>query len=80
MLHYTRIMRDKIKILFAIIALLFFIEMAAQAQSHNLPQPQMNEVSNDPLPPPPGLPIDFGISALIAAGLGLGIHHIRNRK
>lgn len=31
-------------------------------------------------PPPPGLPIDFGISALIAAGLGLGIHHLRNKK
>ena len=78
--HYARIMKDKIKILFTIIVLLFFIEIAAQAQSHNLPEPQMREDGPNVPPPPPGLPIDFGISALIAAGLGLGIHHIRNRK
>ena len=43
------------------------------------PPPPDNVVMGTP-PPPPGLPIDFGISALIAAGLGLGIHHIRNKK
>ncbi|SKB52022.1 hypothetical protein SAMN05660776_1591 [Salegentibacter holothuriorum] len=61
-------------------ALLLSVDIAAQAQSHKLPQPQMNEVSSTDLPPPPGLPIDFGISALIAAGLGLGIRHISKRK
>lgn len=33
------------------------------------------------VPPPPGLelPIDFGISALIAAGLGLGAYRLRKK-
>lgn len=33
------------------------------------------------VPPPPGLelPIDFGISALIAAGLGLGAYSLRKK-
>ena len=44
----------------------------------NPPPPDVTVMSDNP--PPPGLPIDFGISALIAAGLALGIHHIKNRK
>ena len=75
--HYARIMRVKINFLFIIIMLLLSTGISAQVQSHNLPEPQMRE--EGPVVPP-GLPIDFGISALIAAGLGLGIHHIRNRK
>lgn len=70
------------------------IEISAQ-MTHNMPQPVMSTDCDDSddcdpeesnnccgfgIPPPPGLPIDFGISVLIAAGLGLGIHHIRNRK
>ncbi|MBI6120920.1 PID-CTERM protein-sorting domain-containing protein [Salegentibacter maritimus] len=73
-------MRSRIKILCAIIALLLSLDIAGQAQSHKLPPPQMEGVSGDSVPPPPGLPIDFGISALLAAGLGLGIHHLRKRK
>ncbi|PRX48112.1 hypothetical protein SAMN05878281_2471 [Salegentibacter salegens] len=49
-------------------------------QTHNLPEPQMQDDGSGPIVVPPGLPIDFGISALIAAGLALGIHHIKNRK
>lgn len=45
----------------------------------NPPPPDVTVMSDGP-PPPVGLPIDFGISALIAAGLALGIHHIKNRK
>lgn len=41
---------------------------------NDLPEPRAEG------PPPPGLPIDFGISALIAAGLGLGIYHFRSKK
>ncbi|MBZ9731154.1 hypothetical protein LB467_15780 [Salegentibacter sp. JZCK2] len=74
--HYARIMRVDVKILCIIVVMLLSADMAAQ--SHNLPEPQMD--SKQMVPPPPGLPIDFGISALIAAGLGLGIHHLRNRK
>ncbi|WP_262897378.1 hypothetical protein [Salegentibacter sp. BDJ18] len=44
-----------------------------------MPEPQMLDDGGGPVVPP-GLPIDFGISALIAAGLALGIHHIKNRK
>ena len=73
-------MRSRIKILCAIIALLLSLDIAGQAQSHKLPPPQMEGVTPQDVPPPPGLPIDFGISALIAAGLGLGIHHLRKRK
>ncbi|MDT0648346.1 hypothetical protein RM545_16770 [Zunongwangia sp. F260] len=32
------------------------------------------------VPPPPGLPIDFGISALIASGLLLGGYHLRKKR
>ncbi|MFD1094575.1 PID-CTERM protein-sorting domain-containing protein [Salegentibacter chungangensis] len=53
-------------------------ELYSQAQSHNLPQPQ--SASGPGVPPPPGLPIDFGISALIASGVALGVYHIRRRK
>ncbi|WP_157822060.1 PID-CTERM protein-sorting domain-containing protein [Salegentibacter salinarum] len=45
-----------------------------------MPEPLMQDDGGGPIAPPPGLPIDFGISALIAAGLALGIHHIKNRK
>ncbi len=39
------------------------------------------ESMSDGLPPPPvGLPIDFGISALIAAGIGLGVFHLKNKN
>ena len=72
-------MRSRIKILCAIIALLLSLDIAGQAQSHKLPPPQMSD-NKQGIPPPVGLPIDFGISALIAAGLGLGIHHLRKRK
>lgn len=32
------------------------------------------------VPPPPGLPIDFGISALIASGIALGVFYLRKKK
>jgi len=71
-------MRVDVRILCVIGFMLLSLDMTAQ--THNLPEPQMSETKQAVPPPPPGLPIDFGISALIAAGLGLGIHHIRNRK
>ena len=52
--------------------------MNLSAQKHNMPEPQMS--TKQAVPPPPGLPIDFGISALIAAGLGLGVFHLKNKK
>ncbi|TDN87405.1 hypothetical protein DET49_11295 [Salegentibacter sp. 24] len=55
------------------------LDVSAQTPSHNLPEPQMRE-GGPSIPPPVGLPIDFGISALIAAGMVLGIQHIKNRK
>mgnify|MGYP003146280509 CR=1 FL=1 len=70
-------MRVDVRILCVIGFMLLSLDMTAQ--THNLPEPQMSE-NKQGIPPPKGLPIDFGISALIAAGLGLGIHHIRNRK
>jgi hypothetical protein len=70
-------MRVDVRILCFIMIMLLSADLAGQ--THNLPEPQMSE-SKQAIPPPPGLPIDFGISALIAAGLALGIHHIKNRK
>lgn len=40
-----------------------------------MPEPRMQAV-----PPPPGLPVDGGISALFAAGLGLGIYFFSKKN
>ena len=90
--HYARIMREKYFIILLFFLLSGAVEISAQ-MTHNMPQPVMETGCDDSddcdprvsdnccgITPPPGLPIDFGISALIAAGLGLGIHHIRNKK
>jgi hypothetical protein len=72
-------MRVEVKYIYLLIILMLtFLDVSAQTPSHNLPEPQME--SKQSVPPPPGLPIDFGISALIAAGMVLGIQHIKNRK
>ncbi len=64
-----------------LLTLLFCVATESYGQSHNLPQPQMDSHDSGPgIPPPVGLPIDFGISALIAAGLGLGVFHLKNKK
>ena len=79
MVHYARIMRVDVRKIFLIVAIVIAPAVFFAQEKVNPPPP--NIVMSDPGPsPPPGLPIDFGISALIAAGLGLGIHHIRNRK
>ncbi|SFF85479.1 hypothetical protein SAMN04488033_11190 [Salegentibacter agarivorans] len=74
--HYARIMRVDVRNNYSkyilVLILLFFSQVVL---GQNPPEP-----SPTAIPPPPGLPIDFGISALIAAGLALGIHHIKNRK
>ena len=71
--HYARIMNVKRNyLIYIIVVTVLFSSQVAMGQDPPEPGPAP--------PPPPGLPIDFGISALIAAGLGLGIHHIRNRK
>ena len=79
MVHYARIMEVKVIKFFLIITIWLGPGNAFTQDREVHPPPPDNVVMGTP-PPPPGLPIDFGISALIAAGLGLGIHHIRNRK
>jgi len=78
--HYARIMRVDVRKIFLIIMILLAPAILL-GQDKVYPPPPDNVVMDGGGPSPPvGLPIDFGISALIAAGLGLGIHHIRNRK
>jgi len=77
--HYARIMEVKV-IKFFLIITIWLGPGNVFTQDRVHPPPPDNVVMSDGPAPPPGLPIDFGISALIAAGLGLGIHHIRNRK
>jgi hypothetical protein len=82
-------MREKYLIIVIFFLMFGSAEISAQ-MTHSMPEPVMNTDCDDSddcetnccgtLTPPPGLPIDFGISALIAAGLALGIHHIKNRK
>lgn len=76
--HYARIMKEKMKRLFLIILILLIPAITFAQDKVHPPSPDVTVMSDNP--PPPGLPIDFGISALIAAGLALGIHHIKNRK
>jgi hypothetical protein len=69
-------MRGKITYLVILSVISMLLSGDALGQMiHNMPEPQMSTP-----PPPPGLPIDFGISALIAAGLGLGIFHLQKKK
>lgn len=76
--HYARIMRVDVRNIVFIILILLAPTMILAQDRVNPPPPDVTVMSDNP--PPPGLPIDFGISALIAAGLALGIHHIKNRK
>ncbi|MBZ9630870.1 hypothetical protein LB465_08770 [Salegentibacter sp. LM13S] len=77
--HYASIMRVKVKHIIALVVFGLLLSNATLfAGGDQYPPPPNIEASSPP--PPVGLPIDFGISALIAAGLGLGIYHIRNRK
>jgi hypothetical protein len=63
-----------------VILLFLFTSVSIFAQEkRNPPSPDM-VVMNDGPPVPPGLPIDFGLSALLAAGLGLGIYHFKDKK
>lgn len=62
-----------------LILFIFFAPVILWGQDKIHP-PSPDNVSMQNGPPPVGLPIDFGISALIAAGLGLGIYHIKNKK
>lgn len=78
MVHYARIMKEKLKRLFLIILILLTPAIALAQDKVHPPSP--DNIVMDGTPPPPGLPIDLGISALIAAGLGLGIHQLRNKK
>jgi len=80
--HYARIMEVKVKHIIALVVLGLLLSNATllAGGDQNPPPPDNAVMDGGPPPPPPGLPIDLGISALIAAGLGLGIHHIRNRK
>ncbi|MBO2543683.1 hypothetical protein J0871_04570 [Salegentibacter sp. BDJ18] len=71
-------MKEKYLIIFIFFLMFGSGEISAQ-MTHSMPEPQMLDDGGGPVVPP-GLPIDFGISALIAAGLALGIHHIKNRK
>lgn len=80
MVHYARIMRVDVRKIFLIIMILLAPAILLGQDKVNPPPPNSVVMDGGGPSPPVGLPIDFGISALIAAGLGLGIHHIRNRK
>ena len=75
-------MEVKVKHIIALVVLGLLLSNATllAGGDQNPPPPDNAVMDGGPPPPPPGLPIDLGISALIAAGLGLGIHHIRNKK
>ena len=67
------------KIFSSVIVMLLSIISWGQTKSHKMPEPQMVTSSGTP-PPPPGLPIDFGVPALIAGGLALGIYFLRPKN
>ncbi|MDT0648653.1 hypothetical protein [Autumnicola edwardsiae] len=75
---------------FLLCAVLFFSGFQGFSQDPPEPCPDGTRLCNGQcvsprncgpgVPPPPGLPIDFGISALIASGLLLGGYHLRKKK
>ena len=69
-------MKDSLISLLPIFLVFWSVSMAAQ--SKDLPPPQMQ--SGVGIPPPPGLPIDFGIPGVMAGGVLIGIYFLRNRN
>lgn len=63
-------------------ALFCLLTISSFSQTHNLPQPQMSDTTENSLSPPPpvGLPINDHLPILLIAGLGLGIYLLRIRK
>ncbi|MDT0676353.1 PID-CTERM protein-sorting domain-containing protein [Autumnicola musiva] len=57
----------------AMVMLLLFLTSNAFSSVQEPPSP-------GGVPPPPGLPIDFGISGLIASGIALGVYHLRKKR
>lgn len=43
-------------------------------------EPPSPELANAPVPPPPGLPIDGGLSLLLASGVVYGIYALKRKK
>lgn len=72
-------MKMRAKILIFVSIFLMLLSSEVIGQTHKLPEPQMSDNKSPGVPPPPGLPIDFGISALIASGVALGAYHIRKK-
>ena len=66
------------KKIFFLIFIFFSVIYSYGQKKHKLPEPQI--VANSTPPPPPGLPIDFGIPGAVAGGLLIGIYFLRNRK
>lgn len=76
-------MRMKLRYNCILSVFIVFWSVSMTAQSHNLPQPQMTDTTEESGGPPPyGLvvPIDEHSYLLVIAGLGLGIYLLNYRK
>ena len=68
--------RKNIKVFIGCFSLMLF-SMVAYAET----PPTPGQKSNDGTPPPPpGLPIDGGLSLLLASGVAYGIYSLKRKK
>ena len=70
-------MKTKVLLLSFITVFMVLWSVTCTAQKNKLPPPEMSSTN---IPPPYGLPIDFGIPGVIAGGLIIGIYFLRNKK
>ena len=66
--------RKKVKVF-----ILCFSFMLIGVAAYSEPKPPKPELSNAP-PPPPGLPIDGGLSLLLVSGVAYGIYTLKRKK
>lgn len=69
--------RKKVKLLMLCFAFMLF---GAVAYSEKPPPTPGQRSSDAALPPPPGLPIDGGLSFLLASGVAYGIYALKRKK
>ncbi len=68
--------RKKVKIL-----LVSFCFMLFSLVAYSEPEPpKPPDSKTNPAPPPPGLPIDGGLSFLLASGVAYGIYSLKRKK